>query len=297
MEATEALPQLNRIGRNGKTYRPPSVGVETLSGAREAARLLPEVGDDVEGGLTLRDARKAAWAERFKRANDLPAARLPAEIQIRRCDFRKLPVDDGSVDLILSDPPWDLRHRHLHTPMAEMFIRWLKPGGLLLVYTGNASMPFFLDAFREAGLKYQWLLGATNWPGGDGERRPEGVPYGTRRQGGRFKAALRPLLLFSKGASFATYKTPMDIVYSRDSKERHHPLNWQQPVDEAVYFVNHLTHPGSFVSDPFLGSGTTAVAVAMAGQGRRFLGCDVDATCTRIARRRVSEAVSNFCTS
>ena len=69
------------------------------------------------------------------------------------CHFRRLPAEDGSGDMILTDPPWDQHHRHLHAPMAEMFFRWLKPGGLLLVYAGNASLPWFLDAFRETGLK------------------------------------------------------------------------------------------------------------------------------------------------
>ena len=88
------------------------------------------------------------------------------------------------------------------------------------------------------------------------------------RQGGKFAAALRPLLLFSKGETFHTYRTPRDLVFSRDKIERHHPLNWQQPADEATYFISHLTHPNASIIDPFLGSGTTAVAVVRAGQAR-----------------------------
>ena len=84
MEAGGQCDHVPRVGRDGKVYRPPSVGVETLSGAREAARLLPDLGDDVEGNLTMRDARKAAWAERLKRAND-----LPAEIKMKIWDFRR----------------------------------------------------------------------------------------------------------------------------------------------------------------------------------------------------------------
>jgi DNA modification methylase len=112
------------------------------------------------------------------------------------------------------------------------------------------------------------------------------------RLGGRFSAALRPLLLFSKGHSFSLHKTPTDIVFTRGRDERTHPLNWQQPLEEAQYFVAHLAAPGSLIVDPFTGSGTNAVAVALGGQGRRFLGCDLDPACTKIARRRVAEALS-----
>ena len=40
---------------------------------------------------------------------------------------------------------------------------------------------------------------------------------------------------------------------------------------------------------PFLGSGTTAIAVLRAGGGRRFLGGDMSAEAVRVARRRVAE--------
>ena len=281
-----------KVARNGKVFKPPAVGVETLAAAREAGRLLQAVGNDVQGGLTLRDARKAAWAERYRQASDVPDARLPADITIEKCDFRKLDVEAETVDLILTDPPWSVHKNHLHKPMSEAFVRWLKPGGMLLCYCGNASLPLFLDAFRASGLKYQWLLGTANWPGGDDDRLPDGVPFGTIRHGGKFSAALRPVLLFSKGGTFRTHKTPTDIVFTKGRDERTHPLNWQQPLDEARYFVAHFAAPGSFIVDPFLGSGTNAVAVALEGQGRRFLGCDIDPTCFKIARRRVSESIA-----
>jgi tRNA G10 N-methylase Trm11 len=39
--------------------------------------------------------------------------------------------------------------------------------------------------------------------------------------------------------------------------------------------------------DPFLGSGTTAVAAIM--EGRQFLGCDIDPGCVETTRRRLVE--------
>jgi len=43
------------------------------------------------------------------------------------------------------------------------------------------------------------------------------------------------------------------------------------------------------VVDPFLGSGTTALACLQLG--RRFIGCDIDAGAVAIARRRVQDAL------
>ena len=46
--------------------------------------------------------------------------------------------------------------------------------------------------------------------------------------------------------------------------------------------------PGGLVLDPFLGSGTTAVAAIQTG--RRFLGYEIDAGYCEIARKRIAEA-------
>lgn len=48
-----------------------------------------------------------------------------------------------------------------------------------------------------------------------------------------------------------------------------------------------LTNRNDFVVDPFMGSGTTAVAVAL--EGRRFAGCDIERDYVEIARGRLGD--------
>lgn len=294
LAATGEIPHLvDRRATNGKLFtHKPSIGVETTHAARVAGQLLTALPPDHDGGgLTLRDARKAAWAERYRHANDVPESDLPAHITIKNCDFRRLKVADESVDLILTDPPWSLHESAIHQPMGECFLRWLKPGGMLLCYCGNASLPMFLDAFRDAGLKYQWMLGCA-------KHHQNGNQPTKMQRGGRFLASLRPVMLYSKGKDFSIHKTPVDLFLSRRETDEHtHPLNWQQPLDEARYFVSHFAAPGTTIVDPFVGSGTNAAAVALEGQGRRFLGCDLDDLCVKIARRRVVETMSSLTTT
>lgn len=60
---------------------------------------------------------------------------------------------------------------------------------------------------------------------------------------------------------------------------------WQQSLSEAVYLVRAFSEPGDLVVDPFLGSGT--VAVACYKENRRFIGCDIDPQTVANAERRM----------
>ena len=69
----------------------------------------------------------------------------------------------------------------------------------------------------------------------------------------------------------------------RHNGKRVHPT--QKPLGLFVDLVLKHSDPDDLVIDPFLGSGTTAVAAV--GNGRRFAGCDldrayVDAACSRL---------------
>ena len=51
-----------------------------------------------------------------------------------------------------------------------------------------------------------------------------------------------------------------DAIITKDRDKRYH--DYQQPLTEALLYVGTLTRPKAVVCDPFLGSGTTACAVA-----------------------------------
>lgn len=62
-----------------------------------------------------------------------------------------------------------------------------------------------------------------------------------------------------------------------------HP--WQQAVQPVIHWVHMVSEPGEVVFDPFLGSGTTAVAAVRAG--RRFLGGDIESGNVATVRERL----------
>jgi DNA modification methylase len=64
----------------------------------------------------------------------------------------------------------------------------------------------------------------------------------------------------------------------------------QQALEPVRHWVRQVSEPGELIVDPFLGSGTTAMAAVM--EGRRFIGCDVDPGCVETTRRRLVELVA-----
>lgn len=62
------------------------------------------------------------------------------------------------------------------------------------------------------------------------------------------------------------------------------------PEDLPAWFIKLFTKPGDLVLDPFLGSGTTALASKKLA--RHYVGIDNDATYVQIARKRLGESSS-----
>jgi ParB-like chromosome segregation protein Spo0J len=65
-------------------------------------------------------------------------------------------IPDDSIDLIFTDPPYDLESLPLWEKLADIGVRVLKPGGSLVAIIGGYCLPQIIDIFRESGLNYNW---------------------------------------------------------------------------------------------------------------------------------------------
>lgn len=93
-------------------------------------------------------------------------------VETRRGDFREVLADleDESVALVLTDPPYPAEFLPLWSDMAELAARVLIPGGSLLAYSGQGNLPNVIHRLSEH-LRYWWTLSlqhghgsATGWP-------------------------------------------------------------------------------------------------------------------------------------
>jgi adenine-specific DNA-methyltransferase len=104
----------------------------------------------------------------------------------------------------------------------------------------------------------------------------------------RLKTYWKPAIWFSKGEGQPDQvRTPWihDIVSDDHGSKIHH--KWEQGVDEFSHFIDGLTYPGKLVVDPFVGSGTVAIACKLLN--RRFVGCDEDEASVNMTLTRLSQ--------
>lgn len=78
----------------------------------------------------------------------------------------------------------------------------------------------------------------------------------------------------------------IDTLFPKEADKQYD--DWQQPLSVAAYFTKRLSKSGALIVDPHLGTGTNAVACNLIGEGRRFIGCDVEEKKIEIARHRLA---------
>ena len=76
-----------------------------------------------------------------------------------------------------------------------------------------------------------------------------------------------------------------DVIDGDGLTKTHH--EWEQGLREAEYLIENLTYENDLVVDPFLGSGTTAVAAKRLN--RRFAGCDEDEASVNTTLARLAQ--------
>jgi adenine-specific DNA-methyltransferase len=232
----------------------------------------------------------------------------------------------GSVDLIVSSPPYCMGKEYDtsisindfiadHKKLAPLLVRALKDGGSLCWQVGHHvhnGVVIPLDALVYQIFSKQKALFLRNrivWTFGHGV-------HASRRFSGRHET----ILWFTKGDEYEFNldavrvpqkypgkrhykgpkkgqwsgnplgKNPSDVWEIPNVKSRHvektdHPC--QFPVALVQRLVRALTKPRGLVADPFMGSGSSAVAAAL--EHRRFEGCDIDETYVAIAKNRIAQ--------
>lgn len=83
---------------------------------------------------------------------------------------------------------------------------------------------------------------------------------------------------------------PKDVIEFGPDPVKLHPT--QKPLELMRYMVRTYSNPGDLVLDPFMGSGTTAVACVL--EKRNFIGFELDENYFNLANKRLRDLTGPF---
>jgi DNA modification methylase len=184
-------------------------------------------------------------------------------------------IDPESVDAIVTDPAYPRKYLTCFEHLARRAPEWLKPGGSLLVMSGQSYLPEVLAALQNSELTYRWTFCClTNTTGEN-----------TRIFDRHIFPNWKPVLWYTKGTC-AHLSWTSDIIKADANDKRFHP--WGQSVRQMERLVELASLPGQIILDPFCGGGSTGVAALRLG--RRFIGLDIDKSCIEQTAARLKDA-------
>jgi len=206
-----------------------------------------------------------------------PTTQLPSTIQLYTGDFRKIlaTLPPESIDAIITDPPYLQEYIPIFEPLAQLSARLLKPHGILAVMVAHLHLYEFMTELNKH-LKYRWICTYHM----DGPKAT--IPAA------QFAAAWKPILIYTRPDARNLRFINSDYFHAANrtsdgiTKEYHH---WQQSLAGFTELVQRLSEPGDTILDPFIGSGTTALACLKLN--RYCIGCDIDPNAITITTQRI----------
>jgi DNA modification methylase len=203
-------------------------------------------------------------------------------------------LPDESVDLVIADPPynsgieWDKKDDEWQFQWLEEVRRVMKEGASLYVFFAPLNM-YGVEGWIRKNLTLKnvmvwWhpnLYGAGMSYGGDRWKSTWDVVFyavkGERAKHGK-KVAEEGYRLNPRGGGFdvMVYPQPRPLLHKA-----------QKPLELVMKLIYCSSNEGNVVLDPFLGSGTTAVACERLG--RRWIGIEIDERFCEVAKRRLEE--------
>lgn len=238
--------------------------------------------------------------------------------QIHKGDARKLSLKDLSVDMILTDPPYNISKsdiavqrgddkKYKGTPLTSDFGEWdyfeneedyirfngnwigecsrvLKFGGHMVVFFDMFRMRYILEYASSYGLiPRQFIF----W------RKTNPVPRGAMVD---FMSAIEVMLWMTKlprenctfnyklGQQHNVIEAPIPGHTTKEDGGRVHTT--QKPIKIARILISYLSNKGDTILDPFCGSGWANIAAKKLG--RNSIGYDIREKCINDTNERLS---------
>ena len=181
-------------------------------------------------------------------------------------------IPDGSVSLILLDPPYPEKYWYLYEALPSIAMAKLKPNGHFVSLFGDTLKRKFMNVLVAEGLKYNTDLSI----------ELQG-PF-SHDQHLHISRKKKDLLWYYKGPELITNGLLQNLIPSqRPEKDLD---EWKQSPKEAEEIISRLTFPdtGDVVLDLMMGAGTNIKATLNCGSGRKGIGIEINQVTYELAR-------------
>jgi len=191
--------------------------------------------------------------------------------------LKQLP--DKCVDCIITDPPYNLNKEGIVNDDSlwgyELeYYRVLKDNSWLCIYCSIGQVSNVIKLIEKQSFKYEW-------------QHITYIDNGMVRGRIGFNNFML-CLIFSKGEAKLRNITKDVYKCSTSSKQRNsikHPT--PKKVKAIHQLVKGFSNEGDLILDPFMGSGTTALACKQ--NYRNFIGFEIDSNYVETAQKRLSQ--------
>lgn len=199
-------------------------------------------------------------------------------------------IPDGSVDLVLTDPPYGMDFQsHFRKEMYskignDKVLDWLESyvDECFRILKDNTAVYFFcswhnVDIFKQAIEKKFKIKNILIW-------EKNNTSMGDLK--GSYAPKYEMIMFAHKGRKLLNGFRYADVIKANRTGNKVHPT--EKPVDLLELFIKNSSDENEIVFDGFMGSGSCGVACI--NTNRNFIGIELDKGYFDIAEKRINEA-------
>lgn len=199
-------------------------------------------------------------------------------------------IPDGSVDLVLTDPPYGMAFQSNHRKekyneiQNDKSLEWLERyiSECYRILRNNSAIYCFcswhnVDVFKQAIEKRFKMKNILIW-------EKNNTSMGDLK--GSYAPKYEMIIFAHKGRKLLNGFRYADVIQANRTGNKVHPT--EKPVELLELFIKNSSNENEVVFDGFMGSGSTGVGCV--NTGRKFIGIELYEGYFNIAKKRIEEA-------